>query len=490
MATVRAFGRDPATRLDLVLATVDALLLLGVTVLLFWPSRGPTLGDRSARRVARLASRVQLVERRTASSLAWGDLPVGAALYEGDALYVPAGASASIAFTDGTRVEVEENSFLVLEPRRRAGTSLDRAPITIALRAGDLSASVSSTRNLGVEIETTDHSAQIEAGGSMRVASAGGRSEVEVIAGNALVRAGTQTERLGAHEGRELSAAGMHELAAGARLLEPAPNAHVVFAGDPPPIEFRWSVPAPTPTRVQIAQDSQFREILRDAELGAQSSIFIYSMPSAGRYFWRILVGEASSPGRRLTLSRLIAPRVLGPIGGEFVLVPAGAALTLLWSPVPFAERYRVELARDATFGAPLFDQQTQESRSAIVRDLPEGPYFWRVRAATGETSGDPNAPIEFYLVHRPRLEAPQLYEPEIEIAPPGPSRPVAPEPAAPSQPEKGAWLDRIWSLFVGTAWAQEPAPLPAGANRTAAATARFFSESRDLPLTSWVRFQ
>src|SRR2546428_9856155 len=329
---------DRSGRLDLALAIV-ALVLLGiVSVLLFRSDASSAPSGSGGRRIARIASRQRSVERRTADSLAWAGIDVGTSLFEGDSIYVHSGSRATLAFEDGTRIRLEEYPFLVLTPQRAGAPA--GSPLTVALESGDLSAEVGSGGSASLRIETGggQGSARLSAGGAARVASAGGRSEIEVIAGSAEVRAGTRSERIGPNESREVSGGSLRELATPARLEEPAPNAQVVYAGDPPPIEFRWTlrVPAggtePPAVRIQIAQDRAFREILRDADV--RTSSFIYAMPSAGTYFWRVFAGDAATPARRLTLSALLPPRAVGPIGGEVVLAPPGTSLALLWSPV------------------------------------------------------------------------------------------------------------------------------------------------------------
>ncbi|HEY6186835.1 MAG TPA: PQQ-binding-like beta-propeller repeat protein [Pyrinomonadaceae bacterium] len=55
------------------------------------------------------------------------------------------------------------------------------------------------------------------------------------------------------------------------------------------------------------------------------------------------------------------------------------------WKGRPGVKRYRLQLARDAKFTDIIFDRAV-EGTEYLVRELPEGRYYWRVAAATPET--------------------------------------------------------------------------------------------------------
>lgn len=55
------------------------------------------------------------------------------------------------------------------------------------------------------------------------------------------------------------------------------------------------------------------------------------------------------------------------------------------WKGRPGVKRYRLQLARDAKFTDIIFDRAV-EGTEYLVRELPEGRYYWRVATATPET--------------------------------------------------------------------------------------------------------
>jgi len=81
--------------------------------------------------------------------------------------------------------------------------------------------------------------------------------------------------------------------------------------------------------------------------------------------------------------ARLSTPTPLSPGAGTAVaLLPAFA-----WSPVPRADRYEFQIAADAGFNAPVLGSGqdrffTRNTRATLKMTVPNGTYWWRVRAA------------------------------------------------------------------------------------------------------------
>src|SRR5688572_13808787 len=86
----------------------------------------------------------------------------------------------------------------------------------------------------------------------------------------------------------------------------------------------------------------------------------------------------------------LTAPVPLDPGSGASVeALPAFS-----WSPVPGADSYQFQVAADENFNSPVLSRgegsfSTRNTRATLKKTLPNGRYWWRVRATTktGDTS-------------------------------------------------------------------------------------------------------
>jgi hypothetical protein len=92
-----------------------------------------------------------------------------------------------------------------------------------------------------------------------------------------------------------------------------------------------------------------------------------------------LLVGAAPAEAARLATPKPTAPAD----GASVVELPAFA-----WSPVRNAARYEFQIAADAGFNSPVLGRGddhffTRNTRATLKRTVPNGRYFWRVRAVT-----------------------------------------------------------------------------------------------------------
>jgi hypothetical protein len=87
----------------------------------------------------------------------------------------------------------------------------------------------------------------------------------------------------------------------------------------------------------------------------------------------------------------LTSPVLLGPAAG--VSVPTLPAFS--WSPVPGADSYEFQVAADQDFNSPVLGRGegsfgTRNTRATLKKTLPNGRYWWRVRATTKDGVASP----------------------------------------------------------------------------------------------------
>ena len=93
-----------------------------------------------------------------------------------------------------------------------------------------------------------------------------------------------------------------------------------------------------------------------------------------------LAVAAGSAPAA--TNNPLPAPTALSPTSG----VTVDSVPPFAWTPVQAADHYEFQLAADAGFNSPVLghgsdDFTTQNTRATVLKTIPNGTYYWRVRA-------------------------------------------------------------------------------------------------------------
>jgi hypothetical protein len=94
------------------------------------------------------------------------------------------------------------------------------------------------------------------------------------------------------------------------------------------------------------------------------------------------------------TAAALPAPTPTGPGSGAVVeFLPAFA-----WAPVANADHYEFQFAADSGFNSPVLGQgldqfTTRNTRATLPKTVPNGTYWWRVRAVTADGGVSPWSP-------------------------------------------------------------------------------------------------
>jgi predicted phage tail protein len=131
------------------------------------------------------------------------------------------------------------------------------------------------------------------------------------------------------------------------------------------------------------------------------------------------------------------APALVSPGDGAVSAQP----VTFDWSDVTGAVSYTIQVDEISAFGAPLILSASTAASQLTTGSLPDGNWFWRVRAVNGE--GTPGAWSAVRAI-------------SVQSAPPPPPPPV---PAAPSlvSPADGASVASAltfdWSDVAAAAW-------------------------------------
>jgi hypothetical protein len=376
-----------ALDVDQVVAAGSALGLVAVAALLLLDYRGGGARRPPADTIARLAALEGAVRCQSAGTLVWESAGAEQPLAAGDAVFVQPGGAATIAFRGGAMVDLEERSLVVVEPP-------DAESERVNVLAGSVVAEAGSA---GLSVRTGARSALVEPGGAVAVDPGAG---LELLEGRARVD--------GELRGAERRVA----------LVTPARSHRIYVQHFPTSLALRWDGEAARTYALEVSRERSFAT--RVASAPGSAGFFEVSVDAPGPWYWRIAdaAGSPVSEVRKFVAVADRAPRPFSPASGEIVLAPQGVQVPFWWTAVAGAAGYRVEVASDPAFQRLALSEPASGPGLWAELDLPEGTYYWRVRAERprdGDHLSPSSATVVFRLIRRPVLDAPELFDASIE---------------------------------------------------------------------------
>lgn len=376
---------------DQVVAAGSALGLAAVAALLLLDFRAPLARSAPIDEIARLAHVEGAVRCRAAGTLVWETADADQPLAAGDAVFVQPGGAASVAFRAGASVDLDERTLVVIEPPEAEADRVRVVAGTVVAEAG----------SSGLGVSTSKADALVAPGGAVSVDAAEGGG-FQLIEGRARV------------DGVERGAA------PGIALLAPARSHRIYLQSFPATVALRWDAEAARAHTLEVSRERSFAT--RVATAPGAAGFFEVSVDTPGAWYWRIsdARGAGASEVRKFMAVPDRPPRPFSPASGEIVLAPQGVQVPFWWTAVGGATAYRVEVASDSGFQRIAFSEPASGPGLWATLELPEGVYFWRVRAeraAEREHPSPPSPTVSFRLIHRPVLDAPELFDATIEEA-------------------------------------------------------------------------
>ena len=340
-------------------------------------------------------------------------LAVGDAIRSGDVVRTSGDATLTMRFDDGSRLLLPPNSRLdVLEMFELKAT---RAPV-VRLRLNEGEAQIQVTpRPAGTHFELRTPAVNLGVRGTDfrgRVDDAGAQSRLEVLDGKVAAQAGSAVR--GVDGGFGLLAQAGRPLPEPARLPA-APD----LSATPPlleavPLRFAWpAVSGAAGYRARIFDAQHPQAPLLDGRFDGPGARFA-DLPD-GRYalFVRALDANALQ-GADASSAFVLKARPEPPLG----MTPAdgavsrGESATLQWARPVVAERYRLQIARDAGFTDLVVDDARLVDNRFVV-PLAPGAYHWRVATiAAGDDQG-PFSPAH-HFEQRALPPAPEPQPPQV----------------------------------------------------------------------------
>jgi large repetitive protein len=168
--------------------------------------------------------------------------------------------------------------------------------------------------------------------------------------------------------------------------------------------------------RVQVAADSLFEFVVFQDSTVSDTSRQVPALDYFATYFWRVRASNVGGLSPYSSVRRfqtvLQAPTPVSPTNYATGLP---VSITLRWSAVTGAGRYRLVLSADSMLRNPIVDDSVIMTNSRLVSSLLySSTYFWRIQAkSTDGVSVSPTSSIYRFTTITEKPVAPLLMSPE-----------------------------------------------------------------------------
>lgn len=391
---------------DVALAAVGAVTALVCLSAALRPTQARTDSERTV--VARIERATGALQVRPAETLGWQQAARGDGVHEADAVYVPPGAEARVVFLDGTVLELDERTLVVIDPRRDDGRS-------VTLEKGAVAGLASA---VPLTLSTKQGATTLTPRSAARVDLLDGGLDVSVTTGTARVAAKGKTSDVVATARARV----MDELVLlpswPVTLSAPEAQFRSLYKGRPAPLTLSWST-TPKGARLQLARDRLFAFL--DSDVAVTDASWQLESPKPGVTWWRLVdaSGAPVSEARRFSFVEDLAPANRLPRMGHVVLAPPSSLIEFAWTPLPGVTKYLLEVSASQGFEPLAIHELASGTQVKLTSSLGEGNWYWRVRAAD-DALGEclPSEASRFRVIHKAILDAPELLNPEIEVTP------------------------------------------------------------------------
>jgi hypothetical protein len=378
------------------IAGAALLLILEVTFLVtdFDESSQRTRSSSSVQRsIGSITEKKNSVHRRGANTLIWDETQTSDPLYAYDSI------SAHLSLEGDTKLDLEQDTLVVLEPN--GGASDGRLKIRFA--RGSM-----RTRNASRPLEIMEDEMKIstEPGTALHLSGLeDGRLHVEVEAGRANVESPKGASDIGPGERVLIREGEIEEKTKTVSELKwnsDIPR-RVYVERFPAEVKLSWTGAAASLKRVdskRVIESSKVESESRSVKLGEGVT--------------RLWLDSEEGTSESIEIDARTAPalRHFTPLPRDRVF--AGRDVVFAWEPASGFTKFKVELSRTESFDEIVRTLETGEPRATTkVDDV--GSFFWRVKA-TDEMGIEvrPSKPTNFVVVPMLKLQAPTLNAPEI----------------------------------------------------------------------------
>jgi outer membrane protein assembly factor BamB len=392
---------------DYLVVGVSALIILACSAMLYadFTSRVEA-GD--VKKIGTITYKRKVAQRKYVSQVVWEDIEQNTPVYDNDSIRTADLSEAVINLGDGTRINLDENSLILLASSGE-GINIDFSHGSISANRGGAGTGDAAKIN----IQSKDAVVSIEKGDVKLSRSGEKKLDVTVSDGKAEIKTDKGEKTVGKDEKATITGDVTRVSRLTLKLSSPAPNSNFISAAAAMPVDFRWEpLEKGAAATLEISRDGNFsgktvsRPVLKNASVENLGE---------GSYYWRITAFNRTanaaeySDARKINIIRERPVRPVYPRNNEIITYSVKPPIVhFRWEGNDLASEYIVEISRDPAFKSMVRSVATQITDAPGDR-LDAGTYYWRVKSRNASVASyTGTSAVSSFRIDR-----------EAEIAPP-----------------------------------------------------------------------
>jgi hypothetical protein len=307
--------------------------------------------------------------RRYTDNVIWEEIEQESEIFNYDAIRTMEYSSAVIALNDGTKIELDQNTLLVVV--------LSDKGLNINFDQGGVSARSGEGSQNPIIFNSKDATIALNEGG-ISINSSDSGTDIQVNSGSAKISAEGKELQVSANETATLKDGVAESGRASLFPLFPGQNSNLVTFTGSRSVAFTWRSEPPGEVRIEISRGSDFKNILKSyttRETGFDINL------SSGDYYWRIVRKNSRSYPVKFSILSDIRPRLIAPHNNQKVILTEGSGMIpFRWEKSRYASAYELTAARDSKMSDVVLTLMSGVN-TISASGLKPGRYYWTIKS-------------------------------------------------------------------------------------------------------------
>ncbi len=307
--------------------------------------------------------------RRYTDSVIWEEIAQESDIYNYDAIRTMEYSSAVLTLKDGTKIELDQNTMLVV--------IMNDKVVNINFDQGGVTAQNASGSQSSITLNSKDASISLDKG-NISVNSDESGMNIHLNSGAAKVSAGGKELAISSDESATLKN-GVAESGKETYIPEfPGRNSYLVAFGKTRPVNFAWRSATAGEVTVEISLNNKFQTIYKSFK--TKKNEYALELP-AGDYYWRVTKGKLMSYPVKFTILSDGKPELTSPYSNQKITLTEGSEIvTFRWEKSRYAVNYEITAARDKNMKDIVLNLTSRINTISTDRFEP-GTYYWSVKS-------------------------------------------------------------------------------------------------------------